>query len=205
MDITLECEATIETFEDSITIDGPSLEGGVNITAMNEEEMGLFLEELKASVVENLSDNQLFQMMGIDAESLLERLRVDKVIAAQSDDIDSKILFPITKELTYNYDFGDDWVVTITKYKDCENLLKENLIDTRELEEAKEIVLTKHKPICISKDGIFLLDDVGGLAGFADLLSTIYEEDNKTEKANTLAWAKSQGWRDKKISCKKML
>ena len=138
-------------------------------------------------------------------ESLLERLEVDRLIAAQGEKVDSKELFPITKELIYNYDFGDNWIVTITKYKDCDDLLKQNIIDNNELEEAKETVLDKHKPVCINKDGISLLDDVGGLRGFADLLGTIYEGEDKEETANAKAWSKSLGWSDKKISNKTML
>ncbi len=138
-------------------------------------------------------------------ENLLERLEVDRLIAAQGEKVDSKELFPITKELIYNYDFGDNWIVTITKYKDCDDLLKQNIIDNNELEEAKETVLNKHKPVCINKDGISLLDDVGGLRGFADLLGTIYEGEDKEETANAKAWSKSLGWSDKKISNKTML
>lgn len=138
-------------------------------------------------------------------ESLLERLEVAKVIAAQDEDIVSKQLFPVTKELIYNYDFGDNWKVRITKYKDCEDLLKRNIIDEYELEEAEDIVLNKHKPVCINKDGISVLDDVGGLSGFADFLGVIYEGEDKEESANARAWAKSLGWSDKKVSNKMML
>lgn len=142
---------------------------------------------------------------GGDTECLLERLKVDQVLIAQSDEVNSQVLFPVTKELIYTYDFGDDWVVTITKHKDCRELLNQNLIGIHELEEAKEVVLTKHKPVCIHKDGVSVLDDVGGLGGFADLLSVLYEETDQTEKANARAWAKSQGWSDKKVLSKKML
>ncbi len=34
-----------------------------------------------------------------------------------------------------------------------------------------------------NKDGISLIDDVGGLGGFGDFLGTIYESENKEEKA----------------------
>lgn len=113
--------------------------------------------------------NSSFMLDG-GTESLLERLEVNKVIAAQGEGIVSKGLFPITKELIYNYDFGDNWIIKITKYKDCEDLLKNNIIDEYEIEEAEDIVLDKHKPVCIHKDGISVLDDVGGLSGFADFL-----------------------------------
>ncbi|WP_353097070.1 hypothetical protein [Tissierella praeacuta] len=138
-------------------------------------------------------------------ESLLERLEVNKVIAAQSEDIASKGLFPMTKELIYNYDFGDNWIVRITKYKDCEDLVSHNIIDEYELEEAEDIVLDKHKPVCIHKDGVSVLDDVGGLSGFADFLGIIYEGEDKEEASSARAWAKSLGWSATKVSSKMML
>lgn len=138
-------------------------------------------------------------------ENLLERLEVDKVIAAQGEDIDSKELFPVTRELIYNYDFGDNWIVRITKHKDCEDLLKQNIIDEYELEEAEDTVLSKHKPVCINKNGISVLDDVGGLSGFADFLGIIYEGEDKEEKASIRAWAQGLGWSTRKVSNKMML
>ena len=156
--------------------------------------INLTLEEMNSSII-------------IDGgtESLLERLEVNKVIAAQDEDIASKRLFPVTKELIYNYDFGDNWIVKITKYKDCEDLLKQNIINEYELEEAEEIVLDKHKPVCINKEGISVLDDVGGLSGFADFLGIIYEGEDKKEVSIARAWAKSLGWSITKISNKMML
>ncbi|WP_246451806.1 plasmid pRiA4b ORF-3 family protein [Alkalicella caledoniensis] len=154
----------------------------------------LTLEEMNSSI-----------MIEGGTESLLERLEVDKIIAAQDEVMDSKNLFPVTKELIYNYDFGDNWIIKITKYKDCEDLIRDNLIDRDELEEAEDTVVNKHKPVCLNKDGISVLDDVGGLSGFADLLGVIYEGEDKEEKANARAWAQSLGWSAKKMSNKMMI
>ena len=154
----------------------------------------LTLEEMNSSL-----------MLDSGTESLLERLKVNKVIAAQGEDINLEGLFPITKELIYKYDFGDNWIIKITKYKDCEDLLKNNIIDEYELEEAEDIVISKHKPVCINKEGVFVFDDVGGLSGFADFLGTIYEGEDKEEASSARAWAKSLGWSAAKVSNKKML
>lgn len=154
----------------------------------------LTLEEMNSSL-----------MLDGGTESLLERLEVNKVIAAQDQDINSEELFPVTKELIYNYDFGDNWIIKITKYKDCEDLLKQNIIDEYELEEAEDIVLDNHKPVCINKVGISVLDDVGGLSGFADFLGIIYEGEDKEEASSARAWAKSLGWSASKISNKMMI
>lgn len=154
----------------------------------------LTLEEMNSS---------LFIEGGTD--HLLERLEVAKVIAAQGEKVNSDGQFPITKELIYNYDFGDDWLVIITKHSDCDDLLERNTIDDHELEEAKDTVLVKHKPVCLHKDGLSVLDDVGGMSGFADLLGVIYEGENNEEKTNARAWSKSQGWNARKASIKTML
>ena len=107
--------------------------------------------------------------------------------------------------MIYNYDFGDNWIIKITKYKDCEDLLKQNSVDDHELMMARDIVLDKHKPVCIYKEGVSVLDDVGGLSGFADFLSVIYEEGDKEEASSHRVWAKSLGWSDKKVSNKGMI
>jgi hypothetical protein len=78
------------------------------------------------------------------------------------------------------------------------------VVRLHELEEAENIVLNKHKPVCINKDGISVLDDVGGLSGFVDFLGVIYEGEDKEESANARAWAKSLGWSDRKVSNKMM-
>ncbi|MBC8587748.1 plasmid pRiA4b ORF-3 family protein [Paratissierella segnis] len=154
----------------------------------------LTLEEMNSSII-----------IEGGTESLLERLEVDKLLAAQDEDINLDELFPVTKELVYNYDFGDNWIVKITKYKGCEDLLNDNMIDEYELEEAEDIVINKHKPVCINKEGISVLDDVGGLSGFANLLGTIYEGEDKEEASGARAWAKSLGWSATKVSNKMML
>ena len=154
----------------------------------------LTIEEMNSSII-----------IETGTDSLLERLEVDKVLAAQGENVDSKTLFPLTKELIYNYDFGDNWIIKITKYKDCEDLLKQNSVDDHELMMARDIVLDKHKPVCIYKEGVSVLDDVGGLSGFADFLSVIYEEGDKEEASSHRVWAKSLGWSDKKVSNKGMI
>lgn len=154
----------------------------------------LTLEEMESSL-----------MLEGDTESLLERLEVNKVIAAQDEDMNLQELFPVTKELIYNYDFGDHWEVSITKHKDCEDLIKDNLIAAYELEHAENIVLTKHQPVCIHKAGLSVLDDVGGLGGFADFLGMIYEGEDKEESSRLRAWAKSLGWNATKTANKTML
>lgn len=138
-------------------------------------------------------------------ESLMESLEVNKLLAAQDEELDEDKVPPISKELIYNYDFGDNWIVKITKKNDCEDLLENGAVSVEEIMEANEIVLSKHKPVCIHKDGIFVLDDVGGLGGFADFLGRVYESEDKEEKTDHRAWAQGLGWSTRKVSNKMIL
>lgn len=154
----------------------------------------LTLEELNDSII-----------LDGGTTSLLERLEIGQVLAAQGDVLDHAEVFPATKELNYNYDFGDNWTISITRYKDCKDLLKNNDISKSELEEAKRTVIENYKPVCIHRNGIYVMDDAGGLSGFADTLAQLYKSADKEEQAELKVWTKSQGWSDKKDSIKTML
>lgn len=148
----------------------------------------LTLEEMHASLD-----------IGNATENILERLEVDKVLAAQGESFSSEELFPVTDELIYNYDFASNWIVKITRHKDYSDLLEENLVDKMEIEKAEELVISKHKPVCISKDGLSVFDDVGNLSGFANFLGFVYEGDDKGEMSDRRAWARSLGWNTRKF------
>ncbi len=167
-------------------------------------------EEIKILRKAPLIDLTLDEMnasLAIDGgtESLLERLEVSKVLADGEELLAAREVFPVTRELIYNYDFGDNWIVTITKKKDCGDLLAGGVLSKEELVEANETVIEKHKPVCIHKDGVFVVDDVGGLGGFADFLGTIYESDDREEQSESRSWAQSLGWSTRKISNKMIL
>ncbi len=57
-------------------------------------------------------------------------------------------VLPITEKLIYSYDYGDGWEVPDVSA----DILEE--------------VTARHRPVCIAKDGIELVDDVGGIGGF---------------------------------------
>ncbi|MEW5952876.1 MAG: hypothetical protein AB1815_03850 [Bacillota bacterium] len=155
----------------------------------------LTLEEMNNSII-----------MDSGTESLLERLEAATVLAFKDEDVcNDNGIFPVTHKLIYNYDFGDDWTITITKEKDCMELLQKGYISKDELLEAEATVLTKHKPVCIHKDGVFVFDDVGGLHGFIRFLKKIYEGEDKEERSNYKVWAQSLGWSKRKISNKLIL
>ncbi len=138
-------------------------------------------------------------------ESLMESLEVSKLLAVHDEELDEDKVLPITKELIYNYDFGDNWIVKITIKNNCEDLLANGAVSVEEIMEANEIVMSKHIPVCIHKDGMPVLDDVGGLGGFADFLGRIYESKDKEERADHRVWAQSLGWSSRKVSNKMIL
>lgn len=55
----------------------------------------------------------------------------------------------------------------------CKDLIEEALISQMELDLGIETVLSSHKPVCIHRDGVNVVDDVGGLSGFASFLGSV--------------------------------
>ena len=111
-------------------------------------------------------------------------------------------VLPITHQLNYSYDYGDGWEVKIT----CEGTYQKDEIEQGIFEE----VIERHRPVCIAKDGIELVDDVGGIHGFCRMLETIYEcdfddEEVVEEREKMLDWAQMMGWTGRRISVKQTL
>ena len=55
----------------------------------------------------------------------------------------------------------------------------------------------KKQPRCINMDGPMLLDDVGGIHGFLDMLKVLRAPDTETndeERKDMKAWARGMGW-----------
>ena len=50
-----------------------------------------------------------------------------------------------------------------------------------------------HRPVCIGADGLNVMDDVGGVAGFSNFLTTIHEG-TVDEMEERKSWARTQGW-----------
>ena len=125
------------------------------------------------------------------------------------------LALPVADQLQYCYDYGDGWEVWICcdamyqvdetgKWKETSG--KTQLVSTDDLNE----VIAKHKPVCVAKDGIELVDDVGGIGGFCRMLRTIYESDiyddeEFDERDSMLDWAEMMGWTGRRISPKQTL
>ena len=104
--------------------------------------------------------------------------------------------------MNYSYDYGDGWEVKIT----CDGMLSKDEIEQGIIEE----VIEKHRPVCIAKDGIELVDDVGGIHGFCEMLETIYEcdfydEEAVEERESMLNWAQMMGWTGRRIGVKQTM
>ncbi|MCC5896080.1 MAG: hypothetical protein JJU16_11495 [Alkalibacterium sp.] len=137
-------------------------------------------------------------------ESLLEKLRVNDVLAYEGESTNEPG-FPLSSELYYEYDFGDSWKIRITKKEFYDDLLLDYSVTAEELKAFSDMVIAKHKPVCLAADGTSVMDDVGGLSGFASFLKAIHEGEDKEEAAHYRRWAKGMGWNQKKDVPKKLL
>ena len=64
--------------------------------------------------------------------------------------------------------------------------------------------MNKEIPMCLATDGLCLLDDVGGVHGFEDMLRIIHG-DYPAEAEEMREWAKGMGWTGRMSKPKKML
>ncbi len=115
------------------------------------------------------------------------------------------VVLPVAHKLIYNYDFGDNWLVEISRRKNCIDVLKTGELTEEALRTAEQAVIENHKPVCISKKGAFVMDDVGGMHGYAEFLLTIFKSDDLEEKKSLRTWAESLGWSRRNVALDKML
>ncbi len=136
----------------------------------------------------------------------LERY-IHNVIDAQIDSPERQVTpLPCTDTLLYEYDFGDSWRIKITASDNCPDLVESGRITQAEMDRANVKCRETYRPVMLARDGAMLMDDVGGLHGYADFLCTInpdldsiLDPDEKAkakqEKKESLIWAKSMGWK----------
>ncbi|MCR5732061.1 MAG: hypothetical protein K6G51_03900 [Sphaerochaetaceae bacterium] len=133
----------------------------------------------------------------------------DKIRAAVEMNEDSPfnqvIPKPFATELIYNYDFVDEWKVRITASWNCADLVEEGIVDQSTLDRANIKCRETYRPVLIAREGEMVMDDVGGLSGFANFLRDINpvlkdmasgeKVTAKQDKKEWLEWAKGQGWK----------
>lgn len=158
---------------------------------------------LRTSKIDDVTLDELRNQISFDTQltTLLECLKIKDILGSTNQKFTNPLSGKetIAHELNYNYDFGDDWKVKITRcqpkdYEDQETLVR-----------VSELVLTTNQPQCIQAVGLNVLDDVGGMSGFVRMLDAIYNLDDPEEKESMKTWAKSMGWSARKTAVDKML
>jgi len=136
---------------------------------------------------------------------------INTILDEEIDSPEMQVLpMPVTDEILYSYDFGDDWYVRITASENCADLVESGRITQAELDRANVKCREVYRPVLIARDGEMLMDDVGGIYGFSDFLQTINpelkdmeseeKEKAKQEKKELMEWAKGLGWHREKVT-----
>ena len=120
------------------------------------------------------------------ANALLERLSLREILCHADqipDSVDpySIAIHPLTDRLIYEYDYGDNWRVHIS--------LVEHFDATPEQVEQVQA----EKPVCVARDGINVMDDVGGVYSFCEFLERLHEGEPE-EKEQLRQWVKMFDW-----------
>jgi predicted transcriptional regulator len=107
-------------------------------------------------------------------------------------------VMPITNQLLYSYDYGDGWEIDITLVEEFGN-------DNQPVDdETIAKVIATHKPICIAKDGLNVVDDCMHISGYTEMLQTIHE--GEPEEAQEMKeWARGQGWTGRNVNPKYLI
>ena len=185
---------------------GPYTYGGMgDYYVPNQHEVKRFCKHFKDMNVKKLSLKQIEEKILFESRpnNLLERLCLRDVLHVnRSEGMDKDIVevsnicgteaMPIAYELVYEYDYGDGWEVRIT------------VSDEVYTDEEKEFVCQNYRPRCICKDGLNVLDDVGGMWGYRDFLATIHEG-SEEEQDEMREWARYLGWTGRNVNPKNIL
>lgn len=103
-------------------------------------------------------------------------------------------VLPLSDTLIYRYDYGDDWTVKITVVEEVEGELKDQVLETE-------------RPICVAADGLPVMDDVGGIRGYCELLKVVKGKEESEvsafeSKEDAKDWARMMGWTGRKNKAK---
>ena len=115
---------------------------------------------------------------------------------------------PLTKELIYEYDYGDGWEVRIA-LEDTYDYSSLNDINCEtvngESKDKLESVIAHYMPICIESDGLPVMDDVGGVGGYCRFLEDLCGKRSGEDVEELRDWAGMQGWTGRINKPEKML
>ena len=179
----------------------------------------LSIKKTKKEAVSRIRAEILKQLSALDTQDAVQLYQQQHFRSKKSEqsfleqyDIPVK---PVTDQLRYCYDYGDNWQVLIScdEAYEC-NERGEWRSETGKVSEVPyktlEEVQNFYRPVCIGKDGIELLDDVGGIYGFCDMLRTIYgcipnNDWEQGERERTIGWAEMMGWTGRWIRAERTL
>ena len=126
-------------------------------------------------------------------------LRADTVGFNLNNPDSQPYIFPVTNELIYNYDYGDNWQFSISAVRDVQNLVDQGRLKWTQFQEDIQHVCATQMPVLIAADGYNLVEDVGGPYGYCDFLRGINGLDSDafdySNEEETLMWARGQGWK----------
>ena len=120
-------------------------------------------------------------------------------------------------KLLYSYDFGDGWQFEITQLKSHEEVnAREKVIC-----DAEDSCISTHRPVCVSHEGGYLVEDAGGIYGYIQFLRAIHPEEEYhafmdgtvsysnngpyEDSTSSRMWAESLEWTDQPIIDKRLL
>ena len=135
-------------------------------------------------------------------------------------------VIPLADRMIYSYDYGDNWhieIICVDEFESFDSWNKKNDGDLQSIaitdedlakeqrpvdingketegELRKQIisVILNQKPICVSADGLPVLDDVGGIGGYCDFLLGVHGQkrlvNEYISKEETIEWGRSMGW-----------
>lgn len=131
------------------------------------------------------------------ANTILERLTLGEILCPanqvpESIDPHSIAVRQLTDRLVYEYDYGDGWVIHIS------------LVDSSDatLEQVKQV--QAEKPVCVARDGINIMDDVGGVYGYCEFLEQLHEGEPE-EREQLRQWARIFAWTGRAVKPEKIL
>ncbi len=142
-------------------------------------------------------EDELIELTGSTAaewigECKTNILKLERRCKKLFDDYNPK-LNPLFNTLYYDYDYDSGWRVKITvvdRY-DANTPVKESDGVSRVLIDQ---VSSKLSPRCIALDGVNVLDDVGGIDGFHELLAAL-KADESEEKERAKSKVNRMGWK----------
>lgn len=131
------------------------------------------------------------------ANTLLERLTLREILCPanqipESIDPYSVAVRQLTDRLVYEYDYGDGWVIHIS------------LMDSADATPEQVEQVQAEKPVCISRDGINIMDDVGGVYGYCEFLEQLHEGEPE-EREQLRQWARMFAWTGRAVKPEKIL